>query len=466
MQQGTPQWRSAATARHNGQGGNAIWLGQGGTRVAFSRHSYQTSRQLTPGFWLGHIIVTTTRAGPRPLLAGEATRTVRGGARAAWRHQLRPGPHINEPPSLSCAAGQPGNVTLSQEGAKKLTQHIQRGPGTAGRLNLITDVAGLRVGQAQHPTIRTGVTVILPDQRATCAVDVRGGGPGTRETDALNAWNLVDSVDAVVLSGGSVYGLAAADGVTTWLGAHGRGFVAVATQGVPRSPIVPAAVLFDLANGGDKNWGMDPPYRRLAIEAIEQAAGTFALGTAGAGYGAGAGALKGGIGSASLITEDGMTVGAIVAVNSFGSPVVPGGKHFWAAPFELESEFGGLGAAPTIVAGEDWGRSKVNPGARTNTTIACIATDVALDRAEMKRVAIMAQDGLARAIRPIHTLFDGDVVFALSTGRLQPPPGVERPFLVTRIGAAAADVLSRAVARGVFEATLPPGVDGMTWRSL
>jgi L-aminopeptidase/D-esterase-like protein len=347
-----------------------------------------------------------------------------------------------------------------------LAQGRPHGPGAPGPLNLITDVAGLRVGQAADPRARTGVTIILPDARAICAVDVRGGGPGTRETDALTQGNLVDSIDAIVLSGGSVYGLAAADGVTTWLGAHGLGFLTVASQAVPRSPIVPAAVLFDLANQCDKSWGMDPPYRRLAIEAIEQASTHFTLGTEGAGHGATAGALKGGIGSASLVTADGLTIGAIVAVNSLGSPVVPGGKHFWAAPFEFAAEFGGLGPARHPVAGEDWGLSKINQGARANTTIACIATDVALDQSEMSRVAIMAQDGLSRALRPIHTPFDGDVVFALSTGKLQPPPNADRALLITRLGAAAADVLSRAVARGVFEATLPPGTDGQTWRSL
>lgn len=340
------------------------------------------------------------------------------------------------------------------------------GPGAPGKLNLITDVAGLRVGQAEDAKARTGVTVILPDERAICAVDVRGGGPGTRETDALNAWNLVHSVDAVVLSGGSVYGLAAADGVATWLGAKGRGYMAAPNPEVPRSPIVPAAILFDLANGGDKAWGMDPPYRQLGIRAIGAAARDFALGTAGAGYGAGAGALKGGIGSASLVTADGMTIGAIVAVNSLGSPVVPGGKHFWAAPFEFGHEFGGVGPAPNVVAGEDWGMAKVNPGARSNTTIACIATDVALDPDEMKRVVMMAQDGLARAIRPIHSPFDGDVVFGLSTGHIQIGAGPMRNFVVARVGAAAADVLARAVARGVYEAVLPPGMKGPTWRSL
>lgn len=340
------------------------------------------------------------------------------------------------------------------------------GPGAPGPRNLITDVAGLKIGQAEDPRARTGVTVILPDDRAVCAVDVRGGGPGTRETDALNAWNLVHAVDAVVLSGGSVYGLAAADGVAAWLGAHGRGFAMAPMAGVPRSPIVPAAILYDLANQGNKNWGMEPPYRALGIAAVERASEQFMLGTAGAGYGAGSGTLKGGIGSASLCTADGMTIGAIVAVNSFGSPVVPGGRHFWAAPFEIGHEFGGLGPASNVVEGEDWGMAKANPGARENTTIACVATDVALDADEVKRVAMMAQDGLARAIRPVHCPFDGDVVFALSTGRLVLPASPLRPFVVARIGAAAADVLARSVARGVYSAVLPPGARGPVWADL
>jgi L-aminopeptidase/D-esterase-like protein len=337
--------------------------------------------------------------------------------------------------------------------------------GAPGPLNLITDVPGLQVGQADDPKVRTGVTVIVPDDRATCAVDVRGGGPGTRETDALNSWNLVHSVDAVVLSGGSVYGLAAADGVATWLGAHNRGFAMIPAPGVPRSPIVPAAILYDLANHGDKNWGLNPPYRDLGIRAIEKASRDFKLGTAGAGYGAESGGLKGGIGSASFVTADGMTVGAIVAVNSLGSTVVPGGKHFWAGPFEVGNEFGGLGPSDARVEGEDWGQIKANPSPRANTTIACIATDVELNIDEMKRVAIMAQDGLARAVRPIHSPFDGDVVFALSTAR-QKPQAPLREYMVARIGSAAADVLSRAVARGIYEATLPPGMQGKTWHSL
>ena len=336
------------------------------------------------------------------------------------------------------------------------------GPGAR---NLITDVPGLLVGQADDPKARTGVTVIVPDARATCAVDVRGGGPGTRETDALNSWNLVHSVDAVVLSGGSVYGLAAADGVAAWLGAHDRGFAMMPSPGVPKSPIVPAAILYDLANHGDKAWGLEPPYRKLGIRAVEKAAPDFKLGTAGAGYGAGAGELKGGTGSASYVTRDGITVGAIVAVNCLGSVVVPNTKNFWAGAFEVGNEFGGLGASNVRVAGEDWGATKANPAARSNTTMACVATDVELDADQMKRVVMMAQDGLARAIRPIHSPFDGDTVFGLSTAK-QKIKGPFAEFTVARIGSLAADVLSRAVARGVYEATLPPGMDGKTWHTL
>lgn len=175
-------------------------------------------------------------------------------------------------------------------------------PGPGPR-NLITDVPGLKVGQAQDVRVRTGVTVILPDARAVAACDVRGGAPGTRETDALAPENLVDAVDAVVLSGGSVYGLGAADGVVAWLGARGRGYGMVA--GVPKSPVAPAAILFDMANGGDKAWGEDPPHRALGKAAVAAADADFALGTAGAGFGAMAGGLKGGTGSASVVSADG-----------------------------------------------------------------------------------------------------------------------------------------------------------------
>jgi L-aminopeptidase/D-esterase-like protein len=332
-----------------------------------------------------------------------------------------------------------------------------------GVRNLITDVPGLKIGQAEDVVARTGVTVIQPDERAVCAVDVRGGAPGTRETDALAPENLVDAVDAVVLSGGSVYGLAAADGVVAWLGARGRGFGLAPNPDVPPSPVVPGAILFDMANGGLKAWGEAPPYRDLGRDAVAAAAETFRLGTAGAGYGAMAGALKGGIGSASMVTADGFAVGAVVAVNCWGSVVAPGGRSFWAAPFEVAGEFGGLGSAGLSAAPEDWGLAKTAQAAR-NTTIACIATDVALTPSQARRVAIMAQDGLARAIRPIHAPFDGDVVFALSTG-LRPMPEAA-DYTVARLGSLAADALARAVGRAVFEAQPWPGVDVACWRDL
>jgi len=333
-----------------------------------------------------------------------------------------------------------------------------------GARNLITDILGLKVGQAHDAAARTGVTVILPDERSVCACDVRGGAPGTRETDALAPETLVEAVDAVVLSGGSVYGLAAADGVAAWLGARGRGYRLAADPAVPVSPVIPAAILFDLANGGDKAWGEAPPYRALGMAAAAAAGEDFDLGTAGAGYGAMAGALKGGIGAASVIATDAISVGAIVAVNSFGSVTAPGGRTFWAAPFEIGAEFGGLGAAGLAAAPEDWGAAKA-PGALRNTTIACVATDVALTPAQARRVAIMAQDGLARAIRPIHAPFDGDVVFALSIAR-RPMPEGPADYTVARIGSLAADTLARAVARAVHAATPWPGVEVACWRDL
>lgn len=333
------------------------------------------------------------------------------------------------------------------------------GPGPR---NLITDVPGLKIGQADNADIRTGVTVILPDEVATAACDVRGGGPASRETDVLMSENLVQNVDAIVLSGGSVYGLGAADGIAAWMGARNRGFTFRPQPGIPPSPILPAACLYDLTNGGDKSWGMEPPYRALGIEAVEAAGEEFALGTAGAGYGANAGGLKGGIGSVSAVTRDGMTVGAIAAVNSMGSAVAPNSKQFWAAPVEQGDEFGGLGTDELKAGPEDYGRVMRT---RENTTIACVATDVALTRVELKRIAIMAQDGMGRALRPSHAPFDGDIVFSLSTGKQELPEGMPRQFAVTRLGALAADTLARAIARGVYEATAFPG-GNPAWRDL
>lgn len=336
----------------------------------------------------------------------------------------------------------------------------QNRPGPGPR-NLITDVPGLKVGQAEDLAVRSGVTVILPDERAVCACELRGGAPGTRETDALAPENLVEAVDAVVLSGGSVYGLASADGVVAWLGAQGRGYGLA--PGVPPSPVVPAAILFDMANGGDKSWGEAPPYRELGRRAVATAGLEFALGSLGAGCGAMAGALKGGVGSASAVTADGYTVGALAAVNSWGSVVAPGGRTFWAAPYEIGAEFGGLGAAGLRAGPEDWGLAK-RPAEPRNTTIACVATDAALTPAQARRFAIMAEDGLARAVRPAHAPFDGDVVFALATGRR--PLADPDNHTLARLGALAADALARAVARGVHSAAPWPGTNVPCWRDL
>lgn len=318
-----------------------------------------------------------------------------------------------------------------------------------GKQNLITDVAGLKVGQAEDNAARTGVTVLLSDAAVRAAVDVRGGGPGSRETEALALDTLVDEVDAIVLSGGSVYGLAAADAVCRLLGAKGRGFSLVDKEGVPKTPIVPAAILYDLANGGDKSWGSEPPYARLGEEALDAAAETFSLGAAGAGRGATAGAYAGGVGSASAVTAGGYTIGAIVAVNPFGSPFVPGTNQFWAAPFEVGDEFGGRGSPRNPQAEGLPQDSKLGASARQNTTIAIVATDADLSAAELKRVAVMAQDGLARAIRPAHGPTDGDIVFAVST-KAKPVTG--RLPVLLEVGNAAGDVLARAIARGVFAA--------------
>ncbi|MBI1238547.1 MAG: peptidase T4 [Alphaproteobacteria bacterium] len=317
-----------------------------------------------------------------------------------------------------------------------------------GPRNLITDVEGLTVGHAADARAWTGTTVILPRDRAVASVATFGGAPGTRETDALQPETLVEAVDAIVLSGGSVFGLAAADGVVAWLAEQGRGF---AIGGV-RAPVVPAAILFDLTNGGEKEWGAEPPYRALGRAAVAAAASDHALGNAGAGFGARAGAYKGGLGSVS-VADEGFTVGALIAANPFGSPVMPGTGTLWAFALEQQRELGhqhppapvtdALRAAfPADVKGA--------PVAGTNTTIGVVATDATLTPAEAKRLAIMGQSGLARAVRPIHTPFDGDVIFALATGaRPLPEP---RAATLLRLGHMAADCTARALARGVFEA--------------
>ncbi len=323
-----------------------------------------------------------------------------------------------------------------------------------GPRNALTDVPGLQVGCAQDEAAMTGVTVIVADAPAACAVEIAGGGPGTRETDVLRAGNLVDAVDALVFAGGSVYGLAAADAVVAALGARGRGYALRDIAGAPRAPIVPSAILYDLANGGDKAWGETPPYHRLGRAAFDALGADVPLGNAGAGHGALAGALKGGQGSASARTEDGHVVAALACVNSFGSTTMPGARAFWAWPFEIDGEFGALAPPSLPVASDDWSGTKLGPRPRANTTLAVVATDAPLRAGDLKRVAQMASAGLARAIRPIFSPFDGDVMFALCTGARG---GEGDPMLVARIGALAADCAARAVARGVYEArTLGP----------
>ena len=321
-----------------------------------------------------------------------------------------------------------------------------------GPRNLITDVAGLTVGNAADPRLKSGATVVLADRPAVAAVSVMGGAPGTRETDLLAPDKLVQEVDAVVLSGGSAFGLDAASGVADGLRAMGRGF-AVGDQSVP---IVPGAILFDLLNGGDKDWA-ENPYKALGRAALAAAAADFAIGTEGAGAGATTDGLKGGLGSASAVLEGGLTVGALVAVNALGSVTVGGGPRFWAAPWEMADEFGGLGPADSFDPARE-----PRPGKRLGeaTTIAVVATDAALSQAQALRMATAAQDGLARAIVPSHTPFDGDLVFALATGRRALADPMADPFV---LGHAAATVLARAVARGVFAARAEPGDLVHTW---
>ncbi len=340
-----------------------------------------------------------------------------------------------------------------------------------GLKNNITDVTGIQVGHCDDLEMMTGTTVVIPDQAAVAAVDCRGGGPGTRETDALNPSNLVDSVHAIVLSGGSAMGLDAASGVAAWLKEKGRGF-SVANKVVV--PIVPAAILFDLLNGGDKSKIKERTYFDFGKQAANNLTNNTPLGNVGAGTGAKAGLWKGGIGSASLQynsdkeNDNAFTVGALTAVNPFGSVSIPQTgndtkKHFWAWPFEINNEYGGFGApngqaemnldydfeSPFRTSLEKEAAITIGEVA-SNTTLSVVATDAVLSKAQAQRVAIMAQDGFARAIRPVHTPFDGDTVFVLSTGKR--PLSIVPAIDLARIGMMAADCVARSIARGVYEA--------------
>ena len=285
--------------------------------------------------------------------------------------------------------------------------------------------------------------MLLPDRPVLAGVDVRGGAPGTRDTDALDPVNRVDRIDAVVLSGGSVFGLDAAGALVPWLATQGRG-IAIGSAIVP---VVPAAILFDLTNGGDKRWGLTPPYRALGLKAAEAAARDFALGNAGAGLGATAGRLKGGLGSASVVADDGLEVGALVAANPVGSPVMPGQATLWAWALEQNGEMGGQPppSGPISAAALDLpSDSKLV----ANTTIGIVATNWQLTKADARRVAIMAQDGIARAVRPAHAPQDGDTIFAISTGAVPLPE--PQHLSIARLGSIAADCVARAIGRAVY----------------
>ncbi len=315
-----------------------------------------------------------------------------------------------------------------------------------GARNLITDVPGLVVGNAADPVLKSGVTVLAADAPFVASVHVMGGAPGTRETELLAPDKSVEAVDALVLSGGSAFGLDACSGVTAALREMNRGL----RVGAARVPIVPGAIIFDLLNGGEKDW-TENPYSRLGRQAFAARGPDFPVGSVGAGTGALTAILKGGLGSASLVLDNGVTVGALVVANPVGSATTPGERHFWAAPFEVGAEFGGLGPDPRgALLGPYQSRKALL--AQGNTTIAIVATDARLSKAGCQRLAVTAHDGIARAVVPTHTPQDGDLVFALSTGSFAEPPA--DPLA---IGAAAAHCLARAIARAVFHAAPAAG---------
>ncbi len=315
--------------------------------------------------------------------------------------------------------------------------------------NLLTDIAGVRVGHADDAKLASGVTAIIFDKPAVAAIDVRGGGPGTREEAALDLANTVERIDAIALSGGSALGLDAAGGVQAFLAEQGRGFrIREAVI-----PIVPGAICFDLLNGGNKAWGRFPPYRDLGYAAAAAAGADFALGSAGAGLGATTANFKGGLGSAAALTQGGVAVAALAVVNAVGSVTVGNGPWFWAAPFEVDGEYGGRGLPPAFSPDMLAMRLKGGPAAAAeNTTLVVVVTDASLTKAQAKRLAVIAQTGMARAIYPVHAPLDGDVLFAAATGEKP----VDPLFGLTELGMVAANVVARAIARGVFTATALP----------
>jgi L-aminopeptidase/D-esterase-like protein len=326
----------------------------------------------------------------------------------------------------------------------------------------VIGIAGLKVGHATDARLKSGVTVFLPDAPAIAAVHVVGGAPATRETDLLAPGNLVERVDAIVLSGGSAFGLAAADGVAAWLAAAGRGFAI----GDVRVPIVPAACLFDLLNGGDKKGvrqkGAVSIYAGLGEAGCATAVADAAVGSVGAGAGATVADLKGGFGAAATTLPDGARLAAFAAANAVGRVTLGATPHFRAAPFEQDDEFGGLGMPSQLPRDAAAVFVKGSAALGANTTLAVVATDCDLTRAEAKRLAIAAHDGLALAIFPAHTPFDGDTIFTMATGSR--PLGADRPRALAGLCAAAAATLARAVARAVYAAEPAEGDRLPTWR--
>jgi L-aminopeptidase/D-esterase-like protein len=316
--------------------------------------------------------------------------------------------------------------------------------------NLLTDISGVSVGHAHDTGLASGVTAILFDSPAVASIDVRGGGTGIRENAALQPEGTVEAIDGITFSGGSALGLDAAGGVQAWLAEQGRGFrIREAVI-----PIVPGAICFDLLNGGNKAWGRFPPYRDLGYAAAQAASADFALGSVGAGLGATTATFKGGLGSASAQTEGGVTVGALAVVNAVGSVTVGDGPWFWAAPFEIGDEFGGRGLPNSFTPDMLRARLKGGPSAAPleNTTLVAVVTDAVLTKPQAKRLAMIAQTGMARAIYPVHAPLDGDVVFAAATGKKP----IDPLFGLTELGMVAANTVARAIARGVHAATALP----------
>ena len=325
--------------------------------------------------------------------------------------------------------------------------------------NLLTDIAGVRVGHADDAALASGVTAIIFDAPAVASIDVRGGGPGTRDASLLDLEGTVDAIDAIALSGGSALGLDAAGGVQAWLAEQGRG-MRIRDAVIP---IVPGAICFDLLNGGNKAWGRFPPYRDLGYAAARAAGTDFALGSVGAGLGATTANFKGGLGSASARTEGGVAVAALAVVNAVGSVTVGDGPWFWAAPFEADGEFGGRGLPSPFTPDMLKARLKGGPEAKPaeNTTLVVVVTNAVLTKPQARRLAIIAQTGMARSIYPVHAPLDGDVVFAAATGAKP----IDPLFGLTELGMVAANTVARAIARGVHAATALPFLGALpAWR--